>query len=86
MARRVFAAPQEPPVDRPAEPFRDKFRLIETANALPRGVQRDRHDDLAFEIMAVEALLQDAAERPGERNTIRILQVVDDLTECVREE
>jgi hypothetical protein len=36
--------------------------------------------------MVVKALLQDAAERPGERNTIRILQVVDDLTECGGEE
>jgi len=53
----VFAATQEPSGDRPAEPFRNEFRLIETADALPRAVQRDRHDDLASEIMAVEALL-----------------------------
>jgi hypothetical protein len=39
-----------------------------------------------LKIMVVKARLQDAAQRPGERNTIRILQVVDDLTECVREE
>jgi hypothetical protein len=57
LAGRVFAAPQKPPGDRTAEPFRDEFRLIETADALPRAVQRDRHDNLAFEIMAVKALL-----------------------------
>jgi len=86
LARCVFAATQEPPCDRPAEPFRNELRLIETADALPRAMQRDGHDDLALEIMAFKALLQDAAERPGERNTIGILQVVDDLTECVCEE
>ena len=58
LAGRVFAAPQKPPGDRTAEPFRDEFRLIETADALPRAVQRDRHDNLAFEIMAVKALLK----------------------------
>jgi len=57
LAGRVFAASQETLGDRPAQPFRDEFRLIETADALPRAVQRDRNDDLAFEIMAVEALL-----------------------------
>src|SRR5262249_35580179 len=86
LAGRVFAAPQEWPGDRSAELFRNEFRLIETTDALARAVQRDGHDDCALEVMTVEALLQDAAERPGERNTIRILQVVDDFTQCMREE
>ena len=49
-------------------------------------MQWHRNDQVAGEWLTFAALFQNVAEPPCKRDAIRILEMVNDLAECMREE
>jgi len=73
-------------IDRPYEPRRNQFSLVESPLPLTRSVERNGNDQITREGFPLQAIFQDVSERVCERHTIRVLQMMNHLAQRMCEE